>query len=444
MGRYAAVLFDLDGTLCRHEQAIEPVFRGAFEDLGVEPVGEPADLWVAMREITEFDGETEQLADGIARVAADRGRPLDARAWAEAFVARLDWTDVTFLPGAERALAAARANGPVGLLTNGPEPRQSTKLAALGLDGAFDPVVYAGELDRRKPHREPFDRAVAALGVSPSASSTWETRWNTMSTARSMPASRSRGSMPTATAPATAGRPTRFGRSTNWLPCSGRECRERRAHTSTVPPGDMNAADAVAEALPDRSVRRVDPVQRGNHKRTYLVTLDDGEVVVQLSTRPAAFRTELALARAVRERTSVPTPAILAEESYEGGRYAVVERASGDDLHERFAGLPLPIRETVARSFGRWLAACHEAFRFDGYGDVALTDGELRATDADWRAWFGEHLDAGLAALPPSLSDLREPVETALADADLPNDRRRGSTRGIFGPETPSTTTTTE
>ncbi|WP_153952457.1 phosphotransferase family protein [Halosegnis longus] len=182
----------------------------------------------------------------------------------------------------------------------------------------------------------------------------------------------------------------------------------------------MNAADAVAEALPDRSVRRVDPVQRGNHKRTYLVTLDDGEVVVQLSTRPAAFRTELALARAVRERTSVPTPAILAEESYEGGRYAVVERASGDDLHERFAGLPLPTRETVARSFGRWLAACHEAFRFDGYGDVRLTDGELRATDADWRAWFGEHLDAGLAALPPSLSDLREPVETALADADLP------------------------
>ena len=167
MDRYAAVLFDLDGTLCRHEQAIGPVFHGAFEDIGVEPVGEPADLWGAMREITEFDGETAQLADGSARVADDRGRTLDARAWAEAFVARLDWRDVSFLPGAERALAAARENGPVGLLTNGPEPRQSAKLAALGLDGAFDPVVYAGELDRRKPHREPFDRAVAALGLSP-------------------------------------------------------------------------------------------------------------------------------------------------------------------------------------------------------------------------------------------------------------------------------------
>ncbi|PSQ30319.1 HAD family hydrolase [Halobacteriales archaeon SW_6_65_46] len=167
MGRYAAVLFDLDGTLCQHEQAIEPVFHGAFDDIGVGPMGEPTELWTAMDEITEFESETAQLADGIAGVAADRDRELDARAWAEAFVARLDWRDVTLLPGAETALAAARANGPVGLLTNGPEARQSAKLDALGLDGAFDPVVYAGELDRRKPHAEPFDRAIEALGLDP-------------------------------------------------------------------------------------------------------------------------------------------------------------------------------------------------------------------------------------------------------------------------------------
>ena len=183
---------------------------------------------------------------------------------------------------------------------------------------------------------------------------------------------------------------------------------------------DMNAVDAVTEALPGQSVQRVNPVQRGNHKQTHLVTLEDREVVVQLSARPAAFRTELALARAVRERTPVPMPAILAEGRYEAGRYAVVERAPGDDLHERFAGLSLVTRETVARSFGRWLAACHETFRFDGYGDVALTGGELRATDADWRAWFDDHLTEGLAALPSSLAELREPVETTLADADLP------------------------
>jgi len=167
MGRYAAVLFDLDGTLCQHEQAIEPVFHGAFDDIGVEPMGEPTELWAAMDEITEFESETAQLADGIASVAANRERELDARAWAEAFVARLDWRDVTLLPGAEMALAAARANGPVGLLTNGPEARQSAKLDALGLDGTFDPVVYAGELDRRKPHAEPFERAIEVLGLVP-------------------------------------------------------------------------------------------------------------------------------------------------------------------------------------------------------------------------------------------------------------------------------------
>lgn len=160
---YAATAFDLDGTLCRHEQDIASVFDGAFADSDIDRFAEPRELWPEMREITEYETETAQLADAFASLAAKHDRTVDSRAWAEAFVARLDWTAVSLLPGAEAALAAARANGPVGLLTNGPEPRQSTKLAALGLADAFDAYVYAGDMQRRKPFPEPFARVVAGL-----------------------------------------------------------------------------------------------------------------------------------------------------------------------------------------------------------------------------------------------------------------------------------------
>lgn len=169
MCRYDATVFDLDGTLCRHEQAIEPVFYGAFADAGVEPLGEPADLWPELGDVTDYETETAQLTDAFARLATKQNQSIDARAVAAAFVDRLDWTDVSLLSGAADALDAARKNGHVGLLTNGPERRQATKIAALGLEDAFDVTVYAGDMDRRKPYPDPFERTVTALGTAASA-----------------------------------------------------------------------------------------------------------------------------------------------------------------------------------------------------------------------------------------------------------------------------------
>jgi putative hydrolase of the HAD superfamily len=55
----------------------------------------------------------------------------------------------------------------VGVLTNGPEQRQRAKVEALGLGDRVDAIVYAGDLPRRKPHAEPFERLTAALSVEP-------------------------------------------------------------------------------------------------------------------------------------------------------------------------------------------------------------------------------------------------------------------------------------
>jgi putative hydrolase of the HAD superfamily len=167
---FEAVLFDLDGTLCRHEQSAETVYYGAFEAAGIEPFGEPDELWAALSgpPAPDPDDRLAYLADGFVAVADKHGRSVDAEALARGFLEVVDNSAVAFRDGAERALAAARERGPVGLLTNGPERRQSTKLRSLGLEDAFDTVVYAGDMPRRKPHRDPFDRAVRELGVEAS------------------------------------------------------------------------------------------------------------------------------------------------------------------------------------------------------------------------------------------------------------------------------------
>ena len=167
MSRYAAVLFDLDGTLCDHDQNSAQLFHAAFDHVGLEPFGSPDDLWAALGPV-DPDDEVRYLAAGFERLAATYDRTVDATALARGFVSEVDNAAVSFRPGAAAALRVARAHGHVGLVTNGPERRQSTKLAALDLLDAFDVVVYAGDMPRRKPHPDPFERALATLGVSAS------------------------------------------------------------------------------------------------------------------------------------------------------------------------------------------------------------------------------------------------------------------------------------
>ena len=168
MSRFAAVAFDLDDTLCRHEGDVDALYRRAFERAGVEPFGEPDELWAVLDGSPDPDDRVGYLGAGFARLAAQHDRDVDPVALAAAFEAVADGSRVTYLPGASEALAAAAASGPVGVLTNGPEHRQRAKVDALGLEDRVDAIVYAGDLPRRKPHADPFERLAAALSVEPS------------------------------------------------------------------------------------------------------------------------------------------------------------------------------------------------------------------------------------------------------------------------------------
>lgn len=177
----------------------------------------------------------------------------------------------------------------------------------------------------------------------------------------------------------------------------------------------MEPVEAVlARELSGREVTGIVPAARGNHKRTFLIDFANADgVVVQLSSRPDALRTEITLARAVSERTSVPVPPTLTEGTLGGDGYVISERALGTDLHERFADLSPDEQANVAWAFGRWLAGCHETFTFDGWGRLVLDEGRLVASEPEPRAWFDSYLAAGLDALPASLADLRPDIEAA-------------------------------
>ena len=74
---------------------------------------------------------------------------------------------LTPFPGVRAALRELRSLVPVAVVTDGAVAGQRAKLAALGLDDAFDAVVLSDGWGRafRKPHPRPFRTALALLGV---------------------------------------------------------------------------------------------------------------------------------------------------------------------------------------------------------------------------------------------------------------------------------------
>lgn len=187
-----------------------------------------------------------------------------------------------------------------------------------------------------------------------------------------------------------------------------------------------HVATVLSRELPYRRVTAVTPARHGNHKETVVVDFADGDgVVVQFSTDPDALFLETALARTVSERTTIPVPRVLATGRVGDRGYAVVERATGDELHERFVSLDSATQQRIASTFGRGLAELHEAFPLDGYGPLTAERVgprfEFRADGAtDWRAWFEAYVHEGIEALPPAFDALRGRLHDAVDDAVVP------------------------
>jgi putative hydrolase of the HAD superfamily len=162
-----AVLLDLDDTCFDQREFLAGAFAAVARRAGEMGVAEV------------------RLRDALAAIAAagsDRGRIIDQALeivgvrvpvgpLVDVFRSyRPDRLDP--YPGVSESLGQLRRSAPVGLVTNGDPGGQRAKLAALGLDDAFDVVVFSDELGRsfRKPHPAPFRQALRLLGADPARS----------------------------------------------------------------------------------------------------------------------------------------------------------------------------------------------------------------------------------------------------------------------------------
>lgn len=199
--------------------------------------------------------------------------------------------------------------------------------------------------------------------------------------------------------------------------------------------GSALASDAVrdralAATRPEAAPVIVEPLGRGNRKRTEVVRFDSAApVVVQCSSTPGATRTEAALLAAVDARTDVLVPRPLGEGMVDGTGWLVTPLVEGRDLHEAFVELMPADRRGVARAFGRYLGTLHEAFRFSGCGRLAVDESEDGAASVlggdailsvrdpvDAGSWLREFGERHAARLPAEFDDLRERLREALRD----------------------------
>jgi Ser/Thr protein kinase RdoA (MazF antagonist) len=182
---------------------------------------------------------------------------------------------------------------------------------------------------------------------------------------------------------------------------------------------DGRVVAVVCERTLDATPATVEPPPTGNSKRTALVTLRDGREVVVQYRRERPLGAEAAVTRAVAERTAVPVAPVLAAGRLDDPAvsYLVTRWVRGDDLHERFTALDGAVRERLARTLGRHLAAVHDAFAFEAPGRVAVDDGNLVVADPlPAGAFYREYPDRALADWPDALTDLEARVEAALDD----------------------------
>lgn len=160
------VLFDLDGTICEQLKPTDERLGGAFERAGIEPFFDVRDMRRQMAEI-DADSAHEFRQRLFRSLAREKDRAMRVADDLVAAYEEPDPRNVRFRSGARETLETIAAEYRVGLVTNGGQVPQQTKLETLGITDSFDVTVFSEPGRPAKPATEPFERALSALNIRP-------------------------------------------------------------------------------------------------------------------------------------------------------------------------------------------------------------------------------------------------------------------------------------
>jgi putative hydrolase of the HAD superfamily len=163
-----AVLFDLDGTLYDRDALAARLFDAQYREFERELSSVGRERFLRDVHLMDEHGHGDKET-GYSNLVRAWG--LDAR-----LATRLidqfwsSYDGLCALPEDTRSTVAElrRRDLKLGVGTNGQGLRQRRKLAALGLERAFDVVLVSEEEGVRKPDAEIFRRALARCGVAAS------------------------------------------------------------------------------------------------------------------------------------------------------------------------------------------------------------------------------------------------------------------------------------
>ncbi len=153
--RPVAVLWDWDNTLVDGWAAIESGLNATFRAFGMPE-------WSREEVLARVRGSLRDTFPGMFGAEWERARDIF---YAEVRARHLGV--LRAMPGAERAIAAAAALGPQGVVSNKQGPLLRAEAEHLGWAPRFAALVGAGDAEADKPDPAPMRLALAACGVGP-------------------------------------------------------------------------------------------------------------------------------------------------------------------------------------------------------------------------------------------------------------------------------------
>ena len=177
--RYAAIFFDLDGTLVSERTGVREARLAAGRtavEHGVNGVTPESFTAAAETAISEIMAEHDHNWPPWLTVPVWVDRALQLLNAADQPQLALDAIAATYrreriaraaaIPGAREVVETARRLAPIAVITNFTEAaQQHQKIAAAGLDDLFEHVFISGEVGHAKPAPHIFHHAAATLGV---------------------------------------------------------------------------------------------------------------------------------------------------------------------------------------------------------------------------------------------------------------------------------------